>query len=120
VLTLAEAQVTNFCRFGVLLELHNDQDHNFASLLMQEVLERLRVSKTRTTPLHLQVDGMVEHYIKTVKEHLRKVIALHQRDWDARLPIFHLAYMASTNDTTGLIPATLVFRSDPPSIMWQI
>jgi hypothetical protein len=38
----------------------------------------------RTTPLHPQSDGMVERYIKTVEEHLWKVVASHQRDWDAR------------------------------------
>jgi hypothetical protein len=37
---------------------------------------------------------MVEHYIKMVKQHLRKVVASHQRDWDATLPIFLLAYRA--------------------------
>jgi hypothetical protein len=42
VLMVAEALVTNFfC-------------HNFGSFLMQEVLECLGVSKTRTTPLHKQ------------------------------------------------------------------
>jgi hypothetical protein len=39
---------------------------------------------------------MVERYIK-------------KRDWDARLPVFLLAYRASTYDTMGLIPASLVF-----------
>jgi transposase InsO family protein len=107
--TVAEALVTNFCRFGVPRELHSDQGCNFQSRLMQEVLECLGVNKTRTTPLHPQSDGMVERYIKTVEEHLRKVIASHQRDWDARLPIFLLAYRASTDDTTGLTPANLVF-----------
>jgi hypothetical protein len=34
---------------------------------------------------------------------------LHQRDWDARLLIFLLAYRASTHDTTGLTPTSLVF-----------
>jgi hypothetical protein len=33
-------------------------------------LQRLGVSKTRTTPLHPQSNGMVERYIKTVEEHL--------------------------------------------------
>jgi hypothetical protein len=50
--------------------------------LLQEVLLLLWVSKTLTPPLHLQLDGMVERYIKTVEEHLRKVVASHQRDWD--------------------------------------
>jgi hypothetical protein len=28
--------------------------------------------KTRTTSLHPRSDGMVEHYVKTVEEHLRR------------------------------------------------
>jgi hypothetical protein len=108
--TVAEALVTNFfCRFGVPRELHSDQGRNFESRLMQELLERLGVNKTRTTPLHPQSDGMVERYIKTIEEHLRKVVASHQKDWDARLPIFLLAYRASTHDTKGLTSANLVF-----------
>jgi hypothetical protein len=46
---------------------------------------------------------MVERYMKTVEEHIRKVVASHQRDWDERLPLFLLAY-----DTTGSTPARLV------------
>jgi hypothetical protein len=49
--TMADALVTNlFCRFGVPRELHSDQGRNFESRLMQEVLQRLGVGKTRTTP----------------------------------------------------------------------
>jgi hypothetical protein len=40
----------------------------------------LGVSKTYTMALHPRSDGMVERYTKTVKEHLQKVTALHQRD----------------------------------------
>jgi transposase InsO family protein len=108
--TVAEALVTNFfCRFGIPRELHSDQGRNFESHLLQEILQGLGVSKTRTTPLHPQSDGMVERYIKTIEEHLRKVVASHQRDWNERLPLFLLAYRASTHDTMGLTPASLVF-----------
>jgi transposase InsO family protein len=73
--TIAVTLVTNFfCRFGIPRELHSDQSHNFESHLLKEVLQRLGVSKTRTTPLHLQSDGMVERYIKTIEEYLRKVV----------------------------------------------
>ncbi|PNF28819.1 hypothetical protein B7P43_G04432 [Cryptotermes secundus] len=69
--TIAEVLVANFfCRFGILRELHSDQGRNFESHLLQEVLQHLGVSKTRTTPLHPQWDGMVEHYVKTTEEHL--------------------------------------------------
>jgi hypothetical protein len=52
---------------------------------------------------------MVEHYNKTIEEHLGKVVASHQRNWDERLHLFLLAYRASTHDTMGLTPASLVF-----------
>jgi hypothetical protein len=108
--TVADVLVSNFfCRFGVPMELHSDQGRNFESSLLREVLKRLGVRKTRTTPLHPQSDGMVERYVKTVEEHLRKVVSIHQRDWDERLPIFLLAYRASTHETTGVTPANMVF-----------
>jgi len=43
-----------FCRFGVPMELHSDQEQNFESRLLREVLDRLGVRTTRTTPLHPQ------------------------------------------------------------------
>ena len=59
--TVADALVSKlFCCFGIPMELHSDQGWNFESRLVQEVLEWLGVSKTRTIPLHLQSDGMVE------------------------------------------------------------
>jgi hypothetical protein len=67
------------------------------------------VSKTRTTLLHQQSDGMVERYIKTIEKHLRKVVASHQRDGDERLFLFLLAYRTSTHDITVLTPVSLVF-----------
>jgi transposase InsO family protein len=65
--TVAETLVANFsCRFGIPRELHSDQGRNFESHMLQEVLQRLGVSKTRTMTLHPQSDGMVEHFIKTI------------------------------------------------------
>jgi hypothetical protein len=77
--------------------------------MLEEILQRLGVSKTRTTPLHPQLNGMLERYIKTVEEHLRKVVASNQKDWDAMLPLSLLAYRVSTHDTTGFTPASLLF-----------
>jgi hypothetical protein len=44
-----------------------------------------------------------------LEKHLQKVVELHQRELDTRLPIFLLAYRAPTRGTTGLTPASLVF-----------
>jgi hypothetical protein len=110
--TVAEALFTNFCCFGIPRGLRSDQGRNFESRLLQAVLQWLGVSKMHTTPLNPQSNGMVERYIRTVEEHLQKVVASHQRDWDDILPLFLLAYRASTHDTTSLTPASLVFRQE--------
>jgi hypothetical protein len=66
---IAENLVANFfCRFSIPRALHNDQSRNFESRLLQEMLQRLRLSKRRTIPLHPQSGGMVKRYIKEVKE----------------------------------------------------
>jgi hypothetical protein len=55
---------------------------------------------------------MVKQYVKTVEEHRRMVISMHQRDWDERLPIFLLAYKASTHETTDMMPASMLFMRE--------
>jgi hypothetical protein len=57
---------------------------------------------------------MVERYIKTIEEHLRKVVTSHQRDWDEGLPPLSSSYRASTHDTTGLTAASPVFGRELP------
>jgi hypothetical protein len=66
--TMAEALGINFFRrFGVPLALRSNQSRNFESCLIEEVLKRMGVSKTLTTPLHRQSDNMVERKIKTAE-----------------------------------------------------
>jgi hypothetical protein len=80
-LTAAYALVTNFfCRFSVPKEMYSDHGWNFETGLMQDVLERLTVSKTRTTPVHLQSGGMMKRCVKTIEEHLRKEVSSQQQD----------------------------------------
>jgi hypothetical protein len=85
------------------------QDSNYDSCLMQEDFQCLGVNKTRIRPLHQQFNGMFERYNKTVEERLRKVAASHRRGWHERLLIFLFARRASTHNTTGFVPCSLVF-----------
>ena len=40
------------------------------------------------------------------------MVSSHQRDWDERIPLFLMAYRASTHTTTGVTPANMVFRRE--------
>jgi hypothetical protein len=40
------------------------------------------------------------------------VVSTHQWDWDERLPIFLLACRASTHETTGVTPSSMVFGQE--------
>ncbi|UYV84436.1 K02A2.6-like [Cordylochernes scorpioides] len=108
--TVARVIVDNLiCRFGVPLELHSYQGRNFESEIFRELCQVLGIWKTRTTPLHPQLDGMVERFNKTMVEHLSKVVEQNQRDWDRRLPLFLMAYRAAIHETTGQTPAKVMF-----------
>ena len=53
-------------RFGVPLILYFDQGWNFESAVFSEMCKLLEVTKTRTTPLNPQSDGMVERFNRTL------------------------------------------------------
>ena len=65
--TVAEVLVKEFvARFGVSLMIHSDQGQNFESTVFSEMCGLLGITKTRTTPLHPQSDGMVERFNRTL------------------------------------------------------
>ena len=55
---------------------------------------------------------MVERVNRTMEEHLSKVVAEHQKDWDLYLSLFLLAYKSVVHDTTGQTPARIVFGKE--------
>ncbi|KAJ8359452.1 hypothetical protein SKAU_G00159770 [Synaphobranchus kaupii] len=108
--TMAERLVEEmFTRFGAPAELHSDQGRNFESQLMAEVCKRLGVTKTRTTPLHPQSDGLVERFNRTLATQLAILASQHQRDWDRHLPLVLWAYRSAVQESSQLTPAALMF-----------
>jgi hypothetical protein len=57
---------------------------------------------------------MVERYIKTVEEHLQKVVASNQRDWDERFPLFlHSRHCGLDYCPPGAVSCDLLFGAPP-------
>lgn len=95
-----------FARFLVPDELHSEQGQNFESQVFGEIYRRQGVSKTRTTPLHLQSDRLVERFNRTLATQLATITTQHRRETGtATCPWFY-----------G--PTGLLFRS-PVSVLLQ-
>ncbi|KAJ8943520.1 hypothetical protein NQ318_023030 [Aromia moschata] len=106
--TVAEAFIENvIARHGVPLELHSDQGRNFESELWQEVMKTMGITKTRTTALHPQSNGMVERHNRTICHYLSKFVSENQRDWDKLVPLFLLSYRSSQHESTTYTPSML-------------
>lgn len=63
------------------MQIHTDQVRNFESALFQELCRLLGITKTRTA-LHLESDGMLERFNRTLEEMLSKVVDINHRNWD--------------------------------------
>ncbi len=71
--TVAEALFTRWlCRHGLPLEIVSDQGKEFCNEVVDDILKRLKVKKTTTTPYHPQTNAQVKVVNKTIAQYLFK------------------------------------------------
>ena len=76
----SEAITKVFTCFGIPREVLTDKGSNFMSELLGEVFSLLDISHIKTSPYHLQTDGLVERFNGPLKMMLRKSVQEHPND----------------------------------------
>ena len=106
--TVADCLLLWVYDYGVPERLHSDQGRQFESAVFQELCRRLGIEKTRTTPYHPESDGMVERFMRTLKDVVSKFIDTQGSDWDLKVRAAAMAYNSSKHETTRYTPYYLV------------
>ena len=108
--TVAQKLVDEFfLRFSLPHQLHSDQGQNFESAVIREVCKLLGIQKSRTTPYHPQLDGLVKHFNRTLLDMLATSVHDRPFEWEQHLPRLCHAYNTSVHPTIGLSPFFLMF-----------
>ena len=98
-----------FCCFSPPEQLHSDQGRQFESNLLKQICAILHIEKSRTTAYHLQCDGLIERFNRTLKHMLATSLKDHPFDWEDRLRKVYMAYNTSVHASTGYTPFYLMF-----------
>ena len=105
---VAETMIDIFSRYGLPNEMLTDQGSVFTSSLMRELCDKLQIRQIKTSPYHLQSDGMLECWHATLKSVLRKATA-GKHDWDELLQYCLFAYRSILHSNTGFTSVELLF-----------
>ena len=105
---VAEALMNEWiCKHSVMNEIQSDRGPEFASGLMKELCEVLKVEKIESAPWSPFSAGKCEKFNRTVKDALAKELGGASNEWDKLLPAVCFYYNVTTNLTTNVSPFEL-------------
>ena len=100
------------CRFGMPSVIHSDQGREFENKVMHELCLLCGAHKTQTTPYHLESDGLVERFNRTLIMMLAMFAGENLDDWDDLLPSVMMAYRFGVHESTGFSLYRLMFGEE--------
>ena len=112
-ISVADAFFSNtVCHFGMPSVIHSDQGREFENKVMHELCLLGGSHKMKTTPCHLESDGLVERFNRTLLMMLAMFAGEHKDDWDDLLLPVMMAYRSSVHESTGFSPYRLMFGEE--------
>ena len=81
-----------FTRYGVIREIVTDQGAQFTSTLVATLANEYNIRHKKYTPYHPQTNGQVEVTNREIEAIMTKIVAIHRKDWENRLPKVVWAY----------------------------
>lgn len=100
-------------RWGAPERILTDQGSNFTGTAMIAAYNHLGIQKECTTPRHLQCNGLVERYNRTLKDTIAKIALTNALKWDKTLDWAVAVYRSMPNSTTGETPLFAMLGMDP-------
>ncbi|GIY06131.1 endonuclease [Caerostris extrusa] len=92
--------------------LYSDRGSNFLSAAMNEVYEKLGISKQHTLAYNPQGNGLVERLNKTLIDTLSHLVSEKQEDWCQHVPLALMAFRSAHHRSIQETPAFLVYGRD--------
>ena len=105
--------------YGPPVRLLSDNGTQFTARFFQNICRILGVRNVFTTKYHLQANGQVESFNRTLTSALQKYVGEHPKDWDLFSDAVTYAYNTQVHRTTNIAPFELVLAWAPRSIALQ-
>jgi hypothetical protein len=97
-----------FSKFGILAQIHTDEEKEFVYKLSAEIFELLNISHIKTLPAHPKCNAHVEVFNKTLKKFLPSFVNNTTLKWETFLPALALSYNKSHHSTIQTTPFELI------------
>ena len=110
-ITVLEAMVDVFSRYGIPSEILTDQGSVFTSKLTKQLNQSFGIHHVKTSPYHPQSDGALERWHACLKGMLKRT-GLDLKNWDKLLKYLVFAYRDTPHCVTGYSPFSLMFGRD--------
>ena len=109
--SVLDAMMQIFSRYGMPSELLTDQGSVFTSKLTVLMCKTFNIAKIRTSPYHPQSDGALERWHACLKGMIKRSGG-KLSEWDRQLKYLLFAYRDTPHCVTGFSPFSLMYGRD--------